>query len=223
MISICIPCYEMHGKGQIYLKILLESILIQSTNKYEVVISDQSDNTDILNLIDSYKHKMHISYYKCDNKGKSSYNLNNAIKHAKYNIIKPMFQDDFFINNMCLESILNIPNVTWGGYTFTHFDSNNIHIGNTIFPRYNNSIKYGNNTIGCPSVIFFKNDNNFFNNDLVWLMDCEFYEKMFKKYGTFLNVPLCGIGVRVWENSYTNHITEDIKNKEFNIVKEIYG
>jgi hypothetical protein len=45
-------------------------------------------------------------------------------------------------------------------------------------------------------------------------MDCDFYDKLFKKYGNFTPINECGIGVRKWKDSYTNHITTEIKNTE---------
>lgn len=224
MISICIPCYEMHGKGVEYLSILLESIFVQTYKNYEVIISDQSQDDNILNLVSTYKQKMDVKYVKCEELGKSSFNLNNAIRNAKGDIIKPIFQDDFLIDPYCLEYISNLQqSCNWGGIGFTHFNENGQHIGNTMLPRYNPNIKVGVNTFGSPSVCFFKKDNNFFNDNLVWLMDCEFYEKLFRKYGTPHALQVIGVGVRIWGDSYSYHISDEIKNREQEIVRGLYA
>jgi len=223
MISICIPCYEMHGKGDLYLTYLLDSIVIQKFNLYEVVVSDQSSSNMIENVAYNYSSKIDLTYCKCDKPGKSSYNLNNAISKAKYGIIKPMFQDDFFINNNCLSLIAEQNTTPFGGCGFTHFDENNVHIGNTMLPKYNENIKNGINTIGSPSTVFFKNDDNYFNNDLVWLMDCEFYERLMRKYNYLTTISDISIGIRIWRNSYTNHISSQIKNQEQLIVNKIHA
>jgi glycosyltransferase involved in cell wall biosynthesis len=221
-VSICIPCYEMHGKGVEYLNILLKSILNQECQQYEVIISDQSQNDDIYNVFLQYKNIMDISYSKCEEKGKSSYNLNNAISKSKYSIIKPMFQDDFFIDTMCLDEISKTKHM-WGGVGFTHFDDKGNHQGNTMLPRYNINIKNGVNTFGSPSVCFFRKDENYFNNDLVWLMDCEFYEHMFRKYKFPYVINKISVGIRIWGDSYSYHISDDIKHKEEEIVKGLYA
>lgn len=223
-ISICVPCYEMHGKGVEYLHILLYSLTRQTFKNYEVILSDQSQNEDIHNVYLQNKDKFDISYHKCERLGKSSYNLNNAIKHAKHPLIKPIFQDDFILEDHSLEYISNVPTeCNWGGIGFTHFDEHSKPMGNTMLPRYNLNMKNGVNTFGSPSVCFFKNDNNYFKDELVWLMDCEFYENMFRKYGNPCTINSIGIGVRLWGDSYTNHISEEIKNKETEIVRGLYG
>ena len=223
MISICIPCYEMHGKGNEYLTLLLDTLYQQTFKEFEIVISDQSKDDKIFEIYKNNKEKFDISYSKCDRLGKSSYNLNNAIKKAKYDIIKPIFQDDFLIDKRCLEFIANIPkDVKWGGIGFTHYNEKNEHIGNTMIPRYNPEIKTGINTFGSPSVSFFCKESNYFHDELVWLMDCEFYEKLKRKYGNPYIINMLGVGIRVWNDSYSNHISDEIKLKENKIVGELY-
>lgn len=221
--SICIPCYEMHGKGSQFLERLLQSISTQTFKDYEIIVSDQSSDKEIENLVSKYSSQLPIKYFWCNHKGKSSYNLNNAIKNAVGKIIKPMFQDDYFINDNTLTYIASFPDINFGGVGFTHFDNNYKYIGNDMTPRFNNDIKHGVNTIGGPSVVFFKNDNNYFNDDLVWLMDCEFYHRMVLKYNEFSTINFMGVGVMIWPGSYTNDIPEEIKQKENAIVRGLHG
>ena len=53
--SIAIPVYECHGKGWLYLSELFNSIYKQSEKDVEVVVSDQSTDDKILNIIDYMK------------------------------------------------------------------------------------------------------------------------------------------------------------------------
>jgi hypothetical protein len=224
MISICVPCYEMHGKGSEYLNILLSTLLEQTFKKFEVVISDQSLDNSVFDTCENFRNKLDIKYIKCEQRGKSSFNLNNAIHNAKYDIIKPIFQDDFLIDINCLYYISQIPETDkWGGIGFTHFNEVGKHVGNTLLPLYNFNIKNGVNTFGSPSVCFFRKEENYFNNELVWLMDCEFYEKMYRKYGPPRLINTIGVGVRLWGDSYSYHISDEIKNKENQIVRGLYA
>lgn len=224
MISICVPCYEMHGKGVEYLRILLNTLISQTFKNFEVVVSDQSLDNNIYDLCQSFKDNIDINYTKCEQRGKSSFNLNNAIRHAKYEIIKPIFQDDFLIDNNSLYYISQLPKtVKWGGIGFTHFNEVGSHVGNTMLPIYNLNIKNGVNTFGSPSVLFFKKEENYFNDELVWLMDCEFYERLYRKYGWPDLLRIIGVGVRLWGDSYSYHISDEIKNREQKIVRGLYA
>lgn len=222
MISICIPCYEMHGKGVQYLNILLDSIKEQTYQDYEIIISDHSRDDNIQNLVHQYEKTLYIrNEIKI---GNSSSNINNAIKNSKGNIIKPMFQDDFFCNKNCLANIAIVgESRNWGAIGFNHVDGDSFNFYRSIMPRYNNRIITGVNTIGAPSVIFFKNDNNYFDENLIWLMDCEFYERLYRKYSYPVTIQDIGVTSRLWGNSVSNTVSEEIKNKEQKYIKSIYN
>jgi glycosyltransferase involved in cell wall biosynthesis len=96
MISICIPTYEMGGKGLKFLRQGIESIRLQTFDNYEIIISDNSKVDDIENYCNEVKKDLNIFYIRNLNKIGISSNINFAIEHAKGNIIKILFQDDFF-------------------------------------------------------------------------------------------------------------------------------
>jgi hypothetical protein len=89
----------MKGSGVKYLKRLLQTIQKQKHQDFEVIISDHSDNNDLKNLVDEFKDSRFLHFFNSKNKGSSSSNLNNAIDLSNYEKIKPMFQDDFFVND----------------------------------------------------------------------------------------------------------------------------
>ena len=55
MISICIPTYEMGGKGLKFLRQGIESIRLQTFDNYEIIISDNSKVDDIENYCNEVK------------------------------------------------------------------------------------------------------------------------------------------------------------------------
>ena len=61
-ISICIPAYK-HVE---YLQRLLDSVLRQTYTDYEIVITDDSPDNSVAELVERYQSKTEIRYYqKC--------------------------------------------------------------------------------------------------------------------------------------------------------------
>ena len=57
IISICIPTYEMHGKAKELLKRNFEILLKQTYKKFEVIISDNSEDGVVKNLCENLEYK----------------------------------------------------------------------------------------------------------------------------------------------------------------------
>ena len=53
-VTICIPSYEMNGKGHVYLEYLLDSIAYQEGVDFDVIVSDQSTDDKIVELCKKY-------------------------------------------------------------------------------------------------------------------------------------------------------------------------
>src|ERR1035437_6100337 len=105
-ISIAIPTYEMKLSGVFFLELSLNKLCQQSFKVIEVVISDHSVNDEIKNLCQSFEHKLNIIYLKNENnRGSSSANINNALRHCKGEIIKILFQDEYLYDVDALKKI----------------------------------------------------------------------------------------------------------------------
>lgn len=228
-ISICVPVYEMNGSGSLYLFHLLKSIKKQTYTNYEVVISDHSKDNEIEENVSKIT-SMDIKYIRYEeNRGNSSCNINNAIKHSTGSIIKPMFQDDVIVSDDLLTKINDAyeknPDVMWGGVGFIHIDKNgDVKPENpAMIPRLNPNIVTGVNTFGCPSVCFFKkNDELLFDEKLVWLMDCEFYHRISLSCGSPYIINSYDVAVRIWD-SFTGEVSDEIKQSEEIHVKKKYN
>jgi len=184
--SIVIPTWEQYGKGYFFLTQLLDSIKNQSFNDYEIVISDHSINNEIENICKKYDF-LKISYLRNQNKrGNSPHNLNFGLRQAKGEIIKVMFQDDFFINPNSLKLISNefeINDCKWLVNGCCH-TTDSINFFRYMIPKWNDRINEGVNTISSPSVLSFINkDILYFDENLTMLMDCDYYYSLHKKYG----------------------------------------
>lgn len=184
-ISICIPVWEQHGVGLPYLKDLIHSIQRQTFQNWELIISDHSKNDDIFTYLKSLN--LDIVYNKNNtNYGNGVHNLNNCLENANGEIIKIMFQDDLMFSETCLEkfeeSFQNSEN-NWVVCGCNH-TRDGISFERNMIPYWNPNIVYGVNTISSPSVLAFRNEHiELFDDNLVMLMDVEYYYRLQKKYG----------------------------------------
>lgn len=221
-ISIAIPAYHYHGKGSQFLDDLLRTIEIQTFTEFEVVISDHSNDNVLLEKVKEFEDKFKINYFKNTDKiGNSPANINVAISQCKGEIIKPMFQDDFFYDNEALEKIYyNLSGDKEKMWLFcgtNHTRDNGNSFFWELFPRFNDNLLDGVNTISSPSVIAFKNKINIkFDEELIYLMDLDFYYHMRDKYGE----PVYFDDILVSNRIHPDSISSSINNKEEIILKE---
>lgn len=181
-ISICIPTYEMNGKGEAMLKRNLDILISQTFKDFEVIISDNSENNDIKNLCESQSYEnLDIKYFKNKRKGMAQ-NTNEAIRNATGEIIKILYMDDYLASNESIDKIVKNFKEYWIATGCEHDDGEKIY--NKHIPSYNEKIFLGKNTIGSPSVIAFLNkDILFFDEKMTWLLDCDYYKRLYDKYG----------------------------------------
>lgn len=226
MISITIPTYEMNGIGKLFFENSLTYISKQTFRDFEVVVSDHSESNEILDICLKF-NELDINYVKNkNNKGSSSANLNNAIKHSKYNIIKFLMQDEYLYDENTLLDIKKIfedENINWVVTGCLYGSSPEKQIGKML-PFYNDNIIIGNNTIGSPSVVTIRKTNQIelFNQDLLWLMDCEYYKRLYDKWGNPTIIPEYKIFINQHENQVTNIISPNLKKIETELMRSIY-
>jgi len=227
-VSICIPTYEMHGKGTEFLFTALKSIKNQTYKNIEIVVSDHSSNEKIKRLCSTLNtEEFPIKYIRNkNNKGSSSANLNNSMRNATGDIIKILFQDDYFFSTTCIEDICNIfkdKNANWAVVSCIH-TVDGVHYFNPMVPYYNKNIYLGINTISSPSVLAIRNtDLLLFDENLIWLMDVDYYKRLYDVYGEPVIIKKCSVVNRLWEGQITNSvITNDIKKREQELLSKKY-
>jgi len=217
-ISIVIPTYEAHGRGVEYCKCLFNSIKSQTYTNYEVVVSDHSKDDLVMNEIDNWKDEFDIIYYRNERgRGNNSINMNEGIKRASGEWIKIMHQDDWFCNKNTLklmkDSLLKFPSYKWGAFGFNHFNESDNKIKREIIPCFEK-------TMGNPSVSFFENNNNYFDEYYFYLNDHDMTYHLQKKYIKPLIIPDMCITIRVNAVQTTNYISEERKKEEFKYFEE---
>jgi hypothetical protein len=148
------------------------------------------------------------------------------MKKCDGNWIKILFQDDFLYDEHSLknqyEFITNKENLIWFVTEFFH-TADGVNLFNHYYPRWNDLIWTGLNTMGCPSGITIKNEDlMFFDEDLNWLMDCDYYKKMFDKFGEPDILNKITVVNRTSGSRLTNTLGQEIKDRESVIVHKRY-
>jgi hypothetical protein len=218
--SIAIPTWEINGKGVEYLEYSFNILAQQTFKNFEVIISDHSEDNNIKDLCESWNSLMPIlwnkNYY---GRGKIAPNINNAIKNSNGLFIKILFQDDFLYNIDSLQiiynNILKNQDKNWFITACVHTNDCTT-MYDKMIPYYHDRIYAGINTISCPSVLTIKNikDLPIFDESLNWLVDVEYYKRLYDLYGDPIIIDtICTVN-RNAEIRTTNMITEKQKQEE---------
>ena len=218
--SICIPTYEYGGLAPDLLAQLLLSIQSQTFDDYEIVVIDHS-KTDIVKDSLELRKDLPINYYKNERgRGNSSINMNEGIKLCKGEYIKIMHMDDWFCDSKALqfidEALQKEPDKKWGGVGFNHYYEDMGVVTRYIPPHIDQNLQ---TLLGCPSVSFFINDSNFYDEDLIIINDSDMHMRLGKKYGDPILVNEYCVTVRMSSGQVSNQVTEEQHFKEIQTYK----
>ena len=226
--SVAIPTYGYAGKGVEVLEHSLNILEKQIFKDFEVVLSDHSIDNTIKDVYEKYRTKLNIVYVRNEyGRGIISPNINNAMRLCRGKWIKVLFQDDFLYDENSLQiqhDVLDANSqIKWLMTTFYH-SNDGITFYRLFNPIWNDLIWTGNNTMGCPSGMTLKNEDLiFFDEGLNWLMDVEYYKRMFDKHGkpTFLG-EITYVN-RTWNNRLTASTPQSLMDAEFKILNQRYA
>jgi glycosyltransferase involved in cell wall biosynthesis len=232
-ISICIPAY----KRTHFLKRLLLSIQHQSYTNYEVIISDDSNDHSVEELLKDFNGKFEIKYFKNEQALGTPANWNHAISKATGEWIKLMHDDDWFSNEHSLEKFaLATNNNNNNKFIFSAYCNKTEITNNTEMMFFNENLKtnilkkplllLAKNIIGPPSVTLFHNSiKDTYDVDLKWRVDIEYYIRNISKGIDFIyiNEPLINVGVS--ESQVTNYCLNvpSVEIPEIYILLSKYG
>jgi len=232
-ISICLPTKRIYEQDEVYLKECLSSIKSQSYKNFEVCVSDQSEDDSFFSILEHYANFFEIKYFKNIETIGTPSNTNSAIEMAEGEIIKILFQDDFFYSEDALESINNSfknSDRKWLVSGCNHINQcreNGFY--NFMVPRWNDKILSGVNTISSPSVLSIRSDvKERLDSNIPHLCDCEYYYSLYCNYGDPIYLDETQITNRVHNNSfganYYSHINfKENYEREYNYCKKKYN
>lgn len=194
-VSIVVPFNFMHNWGN-YLVRCLHSIEMQSFKDYEILL---------------------LKY------GKTGETHNQLFERAGGELIKVLHVDDYFTDRNSLQKIVdNFGEFDyWQASGCWHDDGTR-----TFFPhkaKWSPDIHTGNNTIGAPSVLTFRNDLGItFDESLVWLVDCDLYRKFYDKYGPPKILDEYPVTIGLHSGQFTHQVSEETRQREHDIMMKRY-
>jgi glycosyltransferase involved in cell wall biosynthesis len=205
--SICVPVCISHEDQLSYLEELLHSISNQTFSNFELIVSDDSDNISVSALCSQMKVQgLRVKYISSQSTGISQ-NLNYCIKNATGDLVKIMFQDDFFFTSNALEEInseFEKTGTAWYVSACNHYSQDNRKYYEEFFPRENSNLLQGHNTISSPSVVTLRRASfETFSKRLTYLLDCEWYLRMSHKHG----MPSFGRSIHVTNRVHAHQAT----------------
>ena len=164
---------------------ILYALSLQTTKDFELCVSHQGDQTRILRALNDYWDILNITFKRAS-EGNISVNTNNAMKMAEGDIIKILYSDDFILTSNLTEELDKAftPDVRWVVTGFAHTIDNGQTHYNPKLPVYNDRLLEGVNTLSSPSILAVRNGiEEYFDEHLVMLMDCDMYYRLYKNHG----------------------------------------
>ena len=225
-VSICIPTFMQTE----FLKRTLDSIYFQTYQDYEIVITDDSPDNTVEQLVNKYDFKGRLRYIKNSERLGSPRNWNRAIGLANGEFIKILHHDDWFADSDSLRKYVDLlaqnPNADFAFSACNNISGNVSSLwcmdqGNLLALKHDPYRLIIGNKIGAPSVTIFRNHKKlYFDENLIWLVDVDFYIQMLENNNNFINCPealinICGDG----KHQITNNCQD---NKDIEIPEYMY-
>jgi glycosyltransferase involved in cell wall biosynthesis len=185
-ISICIPAYRQTD----YLKRTLDSIAIQEFLNYEIILTDDSPDDSVKNLLNAYSFGGKLKYFKNRIRLGSPENWNEAIKHASGSYIKILHHDDWFTSSSSLSkfaalldahpesdfafSATSVYNSKNGTYTVHQPEANQL-----VALKADPPLVFFGNFIGAPSATIYRKSAILpYDKAIKFVVDMDFYIRM---------------------------------------------
>ena len=225
-ISICIPAYGMGGKGAEYLAQSLEILTRQSFRDFEVVVSDQSDDTAVADVCAAFSDRLTIRHiWNHDAPRQASANVNNALDHASGDIVKVLFQDDFLNGSRALGDIVEAMDGA-GDWLLcgSGISRNGGAVERPMVPRLTEKLQFGKNTVSSPSVLAMRRSRmQLFDENLIWLMDVDLYKRLWDTLGDPVILPQTLVVNRIHEGQVSASVSKSLRQKELRYVRQKFA
>jgi glycosyltransferase involved in cell wall biosynthesis len=225
-VSICIPAYKQVE----FLKKTLDSILIQSYQDYEIIITDDSPDDSVQRLIDQYTFGSKLKFFKNNIPLGSPENWNESIRKSQGEYIKILHHDDWFTFPDSLERYVKL--LDENPQTDFAFSATNVFHADTLRERihcipdgYLEKIRkdpqiiFLGNLIGGPSVTICRRIlNEKYDHKMKWLVDIDFYIRAIKRNSniSFTPKPL------ITTSTATSHAITSFITKEVDVSEHFY-
>jgi len=145
--------------------------------------------------------------------GMVGHNLNEGLKKCKGELIKIMCQDDWFAHPHSLKNIVENFQGNWL-VSGSHNNQN---------PEWTDDLYLGVNKLGGLSSITLLNyDLPQFGEDLEWMIDIDFYMKMYIRFGLPTILEGLNVNIGCHEGQLSHTLSDELKIREHQLIKERY-
>lgn len=145
--------------------------------------------------------------------GKMAENTNSGIKKARGELIKILYLDDMLAHENALQDIVDNFEGEW---MITAVNTN-------VSPYWTDDITTGNNKLGSPSALTIRNNNPLlFDETLSWLLDCDYYKRMYEKYGPPKILNGVNVILGIGDHQMTHLLTDEEKLSEYKYMDKKY-
>lgn len=223
LISICIPAYKRTS----YLKRLLDSIAIQTFRDFEVIVTDDSPDAEVGQLVQQYTGKFLLHYHKNQTALGTPENWNEGIRRSSGEWLKLMHDDDWFAGADSLQqfadAIKQHPATSFFFCAYTNVLEDN---GKTEIVRLNNFRRrklqentvslFSSNVIGPPSVTLHRNDKQcWYDKTIKWVVDIDFYIRYLEHHKpVYIDKPLVNVGLNAEQVTRTSFRRPEVEVPE---------
>jgi glycosyltransferase involved in cell wall biosynthesis len=227
-VSICIPAFKQVE----YLRKTLNSVLAQTYTDYEIIVSDDSPDDSVKNLLGHFDFGNKLKYFKNTPGLGTPSNWNYAISKAQGKYIKLLHHDDFFLSPESLQKFVKLlsdrPDASFA-FSATEIlilfsgTKQNHSCSRAQLKKIINSPEqlFFANYIGSPSAtIVRKNNNILYDGHLKWLVDVDYYIQLLKRNPIVAHTAeplICTVDGA--EGQVTKTV---INNKEIQIREHVY-
>ena len=216
-ISICIPAYKRPEN----VKRLLESIRIQSFTDYEIILTDDSPDDSVKEVVSLFP-LLNIQYHRNQPSLGTPANWNYGMSLAKGEWIKIMHDDDWFVDKNSLQAFADNTNSGKKFIVARYF--NVLSSGEIVEPSFPKSWErkiidnpltlLSQNVIGPPSVMMIhKSIKEDWDTRMKWRVDIDYYVRTLLKERAFqlIGKRLINVGIsdsQVTHNCINNPMVE---------------
>ncbi len=183
----------------------------QQFKDFEIVVSDHSVDDHLYAVCKKESKWLNIKYLRNEHKrGSSSANVNHAIKNCSGELIKILCQDDYLFAHNSLKTTVDQFDYDkkWLVSSYLH-TKDRVELENYHAPEISRRM-YLENLIGTHSCLTILNEKPlFFDEDLIWFMDCEYYFRLYQQHGLPEIVYKPTVVQYLWTGQVTNSVITD--------------
>ncbi len=231
LISVCVPAYK-HPE---YVARLLDSLVSQTFSDFEVVLTDDSPDTSVQELVQQYQEKLTLRYHRNSPALGTPANWNEAMRRAKGQWIKLIHDDDWLAAPDSLAHyVAAIEENEHAAFLISSYrnvtgQSSSVAVHPSPYRlralQQNPVTLLSKNIIGPPSVVIHRNDQkHFYDENLRWLVDMDFYIRYLEHHrAVHIDKELVNIGLNELQVTKSSSLVREVEIPEHFHVLEKTG